>query len=487
MISRKCLHASNLFFTLGALSMTFVYPAQASQLVSRRWQEFQDRQASGRPFPDDGSSHRITQSPFPSSENLDLILDTTYHASFLVEEGRRLYIRLLYLPPNICNEGTQHTLNHSNTPFVMQPPRALTVSEILRLAPALDPFQSTLVVCADSDLDCPTGSAPVVIWGILQLGTQWWRVLSGRDTAALAPPNCLSISSSLPGQLTATTMGCVLMRLAGGAILQMPLEDIGEGVIGEFLKPDIDYFYSVVCRKLKISSYDSSSDMDAHPRQTYLRTLTNIVGIAKEKGHGATFVVASDSAALGDQALTSHIHLKHAITGASAWEHLIEESIANRKFYTLLFPDKENYTSLIDDGSKASPVDLRKLREWESRLHNTQEKIRDYENFTASLSGVDGCVLMTTRLDVLGFGGEILTQSPALDVVRVASDPSGEKFSEIPITSFGTRHRSAFRLCSSTDKCLVFIVSQDGGVKAVRKVGNDILLWPDVNMGRYDL
>lgn len=85
--------------------MTFVYPAQASELVSRRWQEFQDRQVSGRPLPDDGGSHRNTQAPFPSSENLDLILDITYHASFLVEEGRRLFIRLLYLPPLCMQRG----------------------------------------------------------------------------------------------------------------------------------------------------------------------------------------------------------------------------------------------------------------------------------------------------------------------------------------------------------------------------------------------
>jgi hypothetical protein len=467
--------------------MAFVYPAQASNLVSQQWRRFQDQHVSGQSLADKDGSQLNAQPPFPSNENLELILDSVYHASFLVEEGRRLFIRLIYLPPNVCNEGWEQMLNHSNSPFTMHPPRPLSVSEILRLAPALDPFQSTLVVCADDDLDRPTGSATVVIWGILQLGTQWWRVLSGRGTAALAPPNCLSISSSLPGQLTATTMGRVLIRLAGGAILQMPLEDIGEGAIGEFLQPEIDCLYSDVCKKLEISSYDSSSDMNAHPRQTYLRTLSNIVSIAKEKRHGATFVVVSDSVALGGNALSDQIHLKHAITGACVWECLIEESILNRKFYTMLFPGKDSYTSLRDADAKVSPEDLKKLWMWERMLHNTQEKIRDFENFVASLSGIDGCVVMTTKLNVLGFGGEILSQSPALDRVSIAYDPSGEKTSDTPITLFGTRHRSAFRLCSSLDQCLVFVVSQDGGAKAVRKVGRNIVVWPDVSMGRYDL
>jgi hypothetical protein len=81
--------------------MAFVYPAQASNLASQQWRRFQDQHVSGQSLAEKDGSQLNAQPPFPSNENLELILDTVYHASFLVEEGRRLFIRLLYLHPNV--------------------------------------------------------------------------------------------------------------------------------------------------------------------------------------------------------------------------------------------------------------------------------------------------------------------------------------------------------------------------------------------------
>jgi hypothetical protein len=87
---------------------------------------------------------------------------------------------------------------------------------------------------------------------------------------------------------------------------------------------------------------------------------------------------------------------------------------------------------------------------------------------------------MTDEFDVLGFGAEVTAASPTLKSVRVLADNKGI---DVPITSFGTRHRSAFRFCSSLEGSAAFVVSQDGGVKAVKRVGCDVVLWPDINTG----
>ncbi len=51
------------------------------------------------------------------------------------------------------------------------------------------------------------------------------------------------------------------------------------------------------------------------------------------------------------------------------------------------------------------------------------------------------------------------------------------------IELFGTRHRSAFRFCSSFDESVAFIVSQDGEIKIAKRVGSEVILWSNINIG----
>ena len=82
-----------------------------------------------------------------------------------------------------------------------------------------------------------------------------------------------------------------------------------------------------------------------------------------------------------------------------------------------------------------------------------------------------------------GFGGEVIALSPTLHRVKVATDCFAKHGAHVSIEEYGTRHRSAFRFCSSFEDSVAFIISQDGGVKVTKRHGADVLLWPDVNMG----
>ena len=87
---------------------------------------------------------------------------------------------------------------------------------------------------------------------------------------------------------------------------------------------------------------------------------------------------------------------------------------------------------------------------------------------------------------MLGFGAEITAVSH-ITHVKVAANEDATMRDERPITSFGTRHRSAFRLCSSFENCVCFVVSQDGGVRAVKRLGPDVIMWPDVTLSSMTL
>lgn len=119
----------------------------------------------------------------------------------------------------------------------------------------------------------------------------------------------------------------------------------------------------------------------------------------------------------------------------------------------------------------------------QSEEDDIDERDQDIAKSIASLTSVDGALVMTTQFKVLGFGGEIVAVSPTLRFVTEASDNKPKT----PIESFGTRHRSAFRFCSSFEDSVAFIVSSDGGVKAAKRHGRELLFWPDINEGTMGL
>jgi hypothetical protein len=83
----------------------------------------------------------------------------------------------------------------------------------------------------------------------------------------------------------------------------------------------------------------------------------------------------------------------------------------------------------------------------------------------AYLTQVDGCVVMSEDLDVLGCGGEILKSegdsagSPLVFSSIDSDDPWPDQTGN---DLGGMRHRSAYRLCKSVPGALAFVVSQDG-------------------------
>ena len=73
-------------------------------------------------------------------------------------------------------------------------------------------------------------------------------------------------------------------------------------------------------------------------------------------------------------------------------------------------------------------------------------------------------------------------------VIRLGSetdtqDAEGTESREAGFSEYGTRHRSAFRFVGSMETAVAFVMSQDGGVKALRQVGPQLLMWPYFNIG----
>ena len=101
-------------------------------------------------------------------------------------------------------------------------------------------------------------------------------------------------------------------------------------------------------------------------------------------------------------------------------------------------------------------------------LHNANHTLESGLNNISRLTQVDGALVITDRLRVLGFGAEV-TAPAEVDTVA-------DGMTRVSIDDYGTRHRSAFRLCKVCPSTIAFVCSQDGEVKCVRNLGGDVTL-----------
>jgi len=104
-------------------------------------------------------------------------------------------------------------------------------------------------------------------------------------------------------------------------------------------------------------------------------------------------------------------------------------------------------------------------------------------NFIASLARVDGCVLMSSGLNVRGFGVEITCRNDPPEVSAAGDERATKaKLRRSDFSHFGTRHRSMMRYCYLNPESIGFVISQDGDVRAITRIRKRLVLWENVRL-----
>ena len=85
--------------------------------------------------------------------------------------------------------------------------------------------------------------------------------------------------------------------------------------------------------------------------------------------------------------------------------------------------------------------------------------------------------MLSKSLELVGFGAEVITGGPRVVDVCRALDVQANAVEPLPMMRFGTRHRSAFRLCAHSPEVLAIVLSSDGGMRVVRRVGEGVVVW----------
>ena len=113
------------------------------------------------------------------------------------------------------------------------------------------------------------------------------------------------------------------------------------------------------------------------------------------------------------------------------------------------------------------------------QLQDLDEALSELAYLIASLTAIDGAVILTRNFELLGFGAEITELSDVKRVAR-ALDAEGEKVRLEATESQGMRHRSVYRLCNAVTSITGLVLSHDGELRFVKHREGRVTYWNEL-------
>ncbi|HOV14362.1 MAG TPA: diadenylate cyclase [Spirochaetota bacterium] len=396
----------------------------------------------------------------PDDYILKNLLEISYHSSFMTEETRKVRFSLIFCPRD------DESINNNYQTVHFTKSRDFSLTEIFRLAPATDPTSVLIGVDFDEHKN-------LKIWGLVDIGTSWRNFISGESGTSFLPPGFFTILSTEPGNLTISCAGITILDLRQGQIFKPTSGIFNEGLIADFFKNTKENIYKDLLGLIDSEYFDSNKaiikDFMKNPQLFLERILFQI----REKFTGGMIIILPDDYNEDDNRLKDNLMIKYPCNYNKIWKKLLNKILLNYKMFELIFSD--------DMDEQKNDV-FHEYMFLQDKLKRVELEIQDTANFISSLSEVDGAIVITDKLRLLGFGAEVTIKTSIPSVVKIANDRDGVFGNFIPIDSYGTRHRAAFRFCYGFENSLIFVISQDGSLRAIKKDDDDLVLWQDLGL-----
>ncbi|MDF7813904.1 putative sensor domain DACNV-containing protein [Hymenobacter sp. YC55] len=380
--------------------------------------------------------------PLPATTVLTAFLSTLYQASMLAEEGRPVVCHLV-----LATQAELAAQAETLTDFHLlrfAEPRSYSEQELRRLSPAVQQASSLLAVA-------PTPQGDLYLWGMLFSEHEWDQFVDRPRLSTARPPRALLVQVNGPGNLVFYDGAHRILTLQRGRV-------DGHG----FLSFPLAWIQG----RIVISQRQAGQDLLPEERELFRhlilqlqrRTLTRI----RASGHGALIVMVPADRIAALTAPGGVLCPKYPVLlgkGTSARFPALVQAVI-RRLAALGEVSWAHYQRTHDADLLALSAEI--------------EHLADY---LAGLAAVDGALVLTQLLDLVGFGVEIQATQVSLERVYRALDLEAQERQAVAVDHGGTRHRAAYRLCLAAPECLAIIVSQDGGVQFVGEQAGQVVVW----------
>jgi hypothetical protein len=400
----------------------------------------------------------------PRKAVFDEIVDVCYHASMLTEEGRPTVFRIAYLDsksPVSPRDGDQLP-PVTKYPFIV--PIPFTQGELRRLAPVADPRRILIAVDHVGDR--------LQIYGLIDIGMALWEMARHERIMGHSSPEALVIMSTRPGELSISRGDRPVLRLRDGRIVTPTESVLQYGPVAEFFASATDNFIQNARELSRVFQEPAKDDGLAFAPLAFAES---ILVYTADLHHGGTLLFVPEEITHEDSRLLSRASIKYVLPTTRPRDALVSAMAARLK-----------HNDAAEKLEGLRTVREEKLEQLESLAwdqQNYEDAAGDAARFIASLTAVDGAVVLTDTFRIIGFGAEVTASFSGTDKIHIAQNAEGTESTEANFTEYGTRHRSAFRFVGSMESAVAFVISQDGGTKALRQVGPQLIMWPYFKIG----
>ncbi len=402
----------------------------------------------------------------PDRAILEKVISTCYQASLLREEARQVMFRLVVHPPELFSaEAGPPTGVHR---LLFSRPRPFNEYELHRMAPAADFYRSLIGITLD-------GEKGAQIWGIVHTGTRWMQaVYGGRKTFPPLPP-CLVIYVAGPGHISVCIGSELLATLNSGQVNCPSVDLFAASWLSESfatVRAEMRELHETA--RLRAGKPWAILDPD-FGKILAQQVVRRIISLVRNSHHGGILVYLPPDMEREAFAENRILSIKYRFRAEEPRE----------RFRTLMLRIMNTFAEI--HGDPEHPDKIIGWQEYVTTRNETiallDEAIFDLAHFIASLSAIDGAVVMTKRQELLGFGGVIAGDIDHVETVVHALDGEGNLREEELSEGVGTRHRAAYRLCHEVHDAIAIVISQDGNVRLVTWLNGAVTYWDHAPTG----
>jgi hypothetical protein len=404
----------------------------------------------------------------PPLSVLSELFQTLYWASLKTEESQPVRCHIVYLNPDKPDPKPPRRIRKDRwicVPFGEQIP--FTVPNLVKIARASDPRTSSFAVYRDKNNH-------LYIWGLVDQGNRYYEYVNFDADGSFERPGSFQVSIVGIGHLIAYRGFERIAELAIDSLITQSYDVLRLGPIKAFLQPGMNRFVDSIADIVGPEVFQDRDHWRASFQDDWIATLCRLLLRIRNHRHGGALLITQDNSHQG-------LDLKYKVT----YDRL-RLAVEHQALHTIQKTYAEDiiYDLMEDQDLETIPLDLYIAESFEADdLKDSTSELDGCIWFVSLLSRVDGLVLMNPDLEVQGFGVEILESEPPARVLHATTATATPRsLRAVDYYRFGTRHRSMMRYCFHYPDSIGFIISQDGDVRAVTRVGGDLVMWENIRL-----
>jgi hypothetical protein len=428
--------------------MEHSYPHHLSEEILRLWDTLSEGKTS------EGYSK------LPDREVLEYLISTCYQVSIMSEELRSLRFRIALCDPSEFPPELGPPYGFLR--IVFEEPRAFHEYELLKLSPASE-FESSLIGIRHNP------GEGLRIWGLINSGTRWIQKIQGGSKVVMPMPDSLVLDITGPGSIRAYRGSRILAQLHAGRII-MPHTNI---LRSRWIATRMASFNKEIM-EMHIRSRPGANEAWATVSENFVarlheQVIKRIISSIRSMKHGGTIIFFPPSLIQRITSPNPYIFVKFTFRA--------EEPARRLRWVTLGLMNElaRCYAAFGGPGKVVGWSDY--VAATNKTLLELDEALFECARFIANLAAVDGAVVLTRGLDLVGFGGVVKGAFSKEDIIARAIDAEGEQRVYERAEGVGTRHLSVYHLCKEIPDVLAIVISQDGNTDLVTWMNDFVTCW----------